>query len=93
MSLITTVFQPTLTDAWLSGFTDAEGTFTINITKRDNTKTGYRVQLRYLLDQKYAVQGRHVSILLLYISFIGLAPIISYFDTRQSENKKSSNTK
>ena len=29
-------------------------TFNINITKRDNTKTGYRVQLRYLLDQKYA---------------------------------------
>lgn len=44
--LITTTFLPTLTDAWLSGFTDAEGTFNINITKRDNTKTGYRVQLR-----------------------------------------------
>lgn len=56
ITLITTVFIPTLTDAWLSGFTDAEGTFNINITKRDNTKTGYRIQLRYLLDQKYAME-------------------------------------
>lgn len=57
ITLITTLFLPTLTDAWLRqrrGFTDAEDTFNINITKRDNTKTGYRVQLRYLLDQKYA---------------------------------------
>ena len=58
ITLITTVFLPTLTDAWLSGFTDAPGTFNINITKRDNTKTGYRIQLRYLLDQKYAKELR-----------------------------------
>jgi hypothetical protein len=56
ITLITSLFLPTLTDAWLSGFTDAEGTFNINITKRDNTKTGFRIQLRYILDQKYAME-------------------------------------
>lgn len=41
-----------LSDSWLSGFTDAEGCFNVNISKRLNTKTGYRVILRYILDQK-----------------------------------------
>lgn len=48
------LFKPSLKDAWLSGFTDAtlmdprrRGTFNVNITKRVNTVTGYRVQLRY----------------------------------------------
>ena len=49
-----TPILPTLNDAWLSGFTDAEGTFNINIVARSNTKTGFRVQLRYFLDQKDA---------------------------------------
>lgn len=52
--LIATPVLPTLKDAWLSGFTDAEGTFNVNITKRENTKTGFRVNLRFLLDQKNA---------------------------------------
>ncbi len=43
---------PTLNDAWLSGFTDAEGCFNVNISPRSNTVTGYRVILRFLLDQK-----------------------------------------
>lgn len=43
---------PTLTDAWLSGFADAEGCFNVTITPRSNTVTGYRVGLRFLLDQK-----------------------------------------
>lgn len=48
---------PTLKDAWLSGFTDAEGCFNVKLPKaekRDNTVSGYRVILRFLLDQKNA---------------------------------------
>ncbi|BEJ18297.1 LAGLIDADG homing endonuclease (mitochondrion) [Cutaneotrichosporon spelunceum] len=43
---------PTLNDTWLSGFTDAEGCFNVNITSRRNTVSGYRISLRFLLDQK-----------------------------------------
>ena len=45
ITVLTTIFLPTLTDVWLSGFTDALkifdflGTFNINITKWDNAKT------------------------------------------------------
>lgn len=48
------LFKPSLKDAWLSGFTDAEGCFNIAIQSRINTVTGYRVSLRFLLDQKKA---------------------------------------
>lgn len=45
---------PSLSDAWLSGFTDAEGCFNINIGVRQKTVNGHRVILRFLLDQKDA---------------------------------------
>lgn len=45
---------PTLSDAWLSGFTDAEGCFNVKIERRATTVIGYRVYLRFLLDQKNA---------------------------------------
>jgi hypothetical protein len=51
LPFITTPIKPTLQDAWISGFTDAEGCFNVNITKRTETISGYRVQLRFLLDQ------------------------------------------
>jgi hypothetical protein len=51
---ITTLIDPSLNDAWISGFTDAEGTFNVNITARSNTVTGFRVIARFLLDQKNA---------------------------------------
>lgn len=54
LSLIPILAAPSLNDSWLSGFTDAEGCFTIAITTRDNTVTGYRVTPRFLLDQKNA---------------------------------------
>lgn len=54
LALNTTLMKPSLSDAWLSGFTDAEGCFNIAIQKRDRTVTGYRVSLRFLLDQKNA---------------------------------------
>jgi len=48
------LIKPSLKDAWLSGFTDAEGCFNISIIKRLQTVTGYRVSPRFLLDQKNA---------------------------------------
>lgn len=45
-------FVPTLNDSWIAGFTQGDGGFNINITKRENTKLGYRIRLRYYLDQK-----------------------------------------
>jgi hypothetical protein len=50
----TTIMKPNLSDAWLSGFTDAEGCFNIAIQPRPKTVTGFRVTLRFLLDQKNA---------------------------------------
>lgn len=40
---ISTNVIPTLQDAWLSGFTNAEGCFNITIRPSLNTVTGYRV--------------------------------------------------
>ncbi len=54
LEVITTTILPTLQDAWLSGFADAEGCFNISIRARLNTVTGFRVILRFLLDQKGA---------------------------------------
>jgi hypothetical protein len=44
-----------LTDAWLSGFIDAEGCFNIVVVRRKDTKflkPTYRIRLRFTLDQK-----------------------------------------
>jgi LAGLIDADG endonuclease len=48
-NLIEKVKQPSLNDGWLSGFTDAEGCFSVKIEKRE--KASY-VQLLFILDQK-----------------------------------------
>ena len=50
--LIDKLIKPTLNDAWLLGFTDAEGCFNVKIEKRSNTVTGFRVMLRFILDQQ-----------------------------------------
>lgn len=42
-------------NAWLSGFTDAEGCFNVQIYQRGQS-IGYRVQQRYILDQKDSLQ-------------------------------------
>jgi LAGLIDADG endonuclease len=52
INLIDKLIKPTLKDAWLSGFTDAEGCFNVKIEKRSNTVTGFRVMLRFILDHK-----------------------------------------
>lgn len=55
LSLTYNCILPTLQDPWLSGFTDAEGCFNINITSRKDTITGFRVTPRFQLDQKNAM--------------------------------------
>lgn len=42
----------TLSDGWLSGFTDAEGSFTTIMKVRASYKLGYQVLIRFILDQK-----------------------------------------
>ena len=48
-SLIETLKQPSIRDAWLSGFTDAEGCFSVKIA---NAKGLHYVSLLFILDQK-----------------------------------------
>jgi hypothetical protein len=52
LTLESKLMKPNLSDAWLSGFTDAEGCFNVSIQPRVNTVTGYRISLRFLLDKK-----------------------------------------
>lgn len=54
MQIIKQPVLPTLNDPWISGFTDAEGCFNVKVEKRENTVTGFRVILRFILDQKHA---------------------------------------
>jgi hypothetical protein len=42
----------TLNDSWISGFTDAEGCFNVNIIKISASRLGLRIVVRFLLDQK-----------------------------------------
>ena len=42
----------TLQDAWLSGFTDAEGCFNVSITANTIYKLNNIIKMRYILDQK-----------------------------------------
>ena len=50
--LINTAVSVTLQDAWLSGFTDAEGCFNVSITSNARYALGHVIKMRYLLDQK-----------------------------------------
>ena len=45
----------TLQDAWLSGFTDAEGCFNISITANSRYTLGHVIKMRYILDQKDSI--------------------------------------
>lgn len=48
---ITDSLEPTLEDAWLSGFTDAEGCFAVKV---NNAKHKFYIQVIFILDQKNA---------------------------------------
>lgn len=74
----------------------------MNISTRSNTVTGFRVQVRFFLDQKYAgLQGirdlfgyglvieRKIDMYRYYsTSFIGLSPISQYFASFPLKSKK-----
>ena len=45
----------TLQDAWLSGFTDAEGCFNVSITANSRYSLGHVIKMRYILDQKDSI--------------------------------------
>jgi hypothetical protein len=53
--LINKAVSVTLQDAWLSGFTDAEGCFNVSITSNARYTLGSVVRMRYILDQKDSV--------------------------------------
>lgn len=52
IQLVNRAVSITLEDAWLSGFTDAEGCFNVSITSNRRYLLGHVVKLRYILDQK-----------------------------------------
>jgi len=66
--LINTAVTVTLQDAWLSGFTDAEGCFNVSITSNARYTLGH-VKMRYLLDQKDS------SILLIIRNLFGFGKV------------------
>lgn len=45
----------TLQDAWLSGFTDAEGCFNVSITFNSRYKLSHVIKMRFILDQKDSI--------------------------------------
>ena len=45
-----------LSNAWLSGFVNAEGCFNIQIMRNPNYKTGYRIRFRFIINQKDSEQ-------------------------------------
>lgn len=52
IQLINTSVTVTLEDAWLSGFTDAEGCFNVSITSNARYVLGHVIKMRFILDQK-----------------------------------------
>nr|YP_009054704.1 hypothetical LAGLIDADG homing endonuclease [Pseudomuriella schumacherensis]AIK29192.1 hypothetical LAGLIDADG homing endonuclease [Pseudomuriella schumacherensis] len=60
-----------LTNAWLSGFIDAEGCFNISLVKSPRYQTGVRVRLRFLLDQKDSLDTLTCLTLLWKGGFVG----------------------
>jgi hypothetical protein len=67
--LVNTPVSLTLQDAWLSGFTDAEGCFNVSITCNARYALGHVIKMRYILDQKDS------SILLIIRNLFGFGKV------------------
>lgn len=52
IKLINNAVRVTLEDAWLSGFTDAQGCFNVSITSNTRYALGHVIKIRYILDKK-----------------------------------------
>lgn len=100
--LIDQINNPTLNDGWLSGFTDAEGCFTLSVIKRSERYN--QVQVRYILSQKGELElmkkigdllGGKVSFLKDYngynmtVNLRKLHKVINYFNRYDLKTKKS----
>jgi Proton-conducting membrane transporter/LAGLIDADG endonuclease/NADH-Ubiquinone oxidoreductase (complex I), chain 5 N-terminus len=98
---INKVNYPTLDNGWLSGFTDAEGCFTVSIIKRSETYN--QVQVRYILAQKGELElmnkiadmlGGRTSFLKDYngynmtVNLTKLDKVIGYFNKYSLKTKK-----
>lgn len=60
IKLIQNSNSPTLNNAWLSGFSDSEGCFTISVVKRSETYN--QVHVRYILSQKASTPLREAEV-------------------------------
>lgn len=101
IKLIQNSNSPTLDNAWLSGFSDSEGCFTISVIKRSETYN--QVHVRYILSQKDELElmtkiaemlNGKVSHLKSYngynmtVNLSKLSKVISYFNRYSLKTKK-----
>lgn len=101
IKLIQNSNSPTLNNAWLSGFSDSEGCFTISVVKRSETYN--QVHVRYILSQKGELElitkiaemlNGKVSYLKSYngynmtVNLSKLSKVVSYFNRYSLKTKK-----
>lgn len=102
ISYIDKEFKPSLNDAWLSGFTDAEGCFTCSVYD-NKSNTAKLVRLRYILSQKGNSENMdHLANILggkkhflksyegynVTVNTTKLSPVIQYFSFYSLRTKK-----